>query len=115
MESITIPYAAINNPIFGISSYNGQYYNPFYGGTRLIAISAELNMTVVDYFRHVAQIKEDRVRLRVWVLIYLKRINDKRISDREEGEAKRRKINDGGSSSSSSGSISTGGGGWCGA
>ena len=80
-----------------------------------MAISAELNMTVVDYFRHVAQIKEDRVRLRVWVLIYLKRINDKRISDREEGEAKRRKINDGGSSSSSSGSISTGGGGWCGA
>ena len=105
MESITIPYAAINNPIFGISPYNGQYYNPFYGCTRLIAISAALNMTVVEYFRHVAQIKEDRVRLRVWVLICLKRIDDKRISDRED--AKRRKLNGGGRNSSSRSSSSS--------
>ena len=54
--------------------------------------------------------REDRIRLRVWVLICLKRINDKRISDRAEGEAKRRKMNDGGSSSSSSRSNSVSGG-----
>ena len=34
----------------------------------------------------------------------MKRINHKRISDREEGEVKRRKLNDGGSSSNSSSS-----------
>ena len=54
---------------------------------------------------HLAQVKEDRIRLRVWMLICLKRINDKRISDSEEGEAKRRKLNDGGSSSSSSSNL----------
>ena len=75
LESITIPYAAINNPNFGVDEKYGYHY-PFYECTRLIAISAELNMTVVDYFRHVAQIKEDRVRLRVLVLICLKRIDD---------------------------------------
>ena len=63
-------------------------------------------LTVVEYFRHLAQVKEDRIRLRVSVLICLKRINDKRISDVEKA-IKRRKLNDGGSSSSSS---SSGGG-----
>jgi len=40
-------------------------------------------------------------------LICLRRINGQRISDRDEGEAKRMKLNDGGSSSSSSGSSSS--------
>ena len=39
----------------------------------------------------------------------MKRINHKRISDREEGEVKRRKLNDGGSSSNSSSNSSSGG------
>ena len=84
LESITIPYAAINNPNYGM--YNGDYCDPFRYCTRLIAISAEFNMTVVEYLRHLAQVKEDRIRLRVWMLICLKRINDKRISDSEEGK-----------------------------
>ena len=83
------------------------YYDPFDRCTELIAIAQTLNMTVKEYLLHLNKLKEDRIRLRVWVLICLKRINDKRISDSEEAN-KRRKLNDGGSSSS--GSSSSGGG-----
>ena len=46
-------------------------------------------------------VKEDKIRLSVRVLICLKRINDKRISDKEEAN-KLRKLNGGGSSNISS-------------
>ena len=99
LKSITIPDAALNNPNYGM--YKGTYYDPFFGCTELITIAQTFNMTDKEYLPHLNKVKEDRIRLRVWVLICLKRINDKRISDREEG--KRRKLNDAGSSSSSSG------------
>ena len=92
MKSITISDAALNDPNYG--------YDPFDGCTELIAIARSLNMNVKEYLLHLNKEKEDRIRLRIWVLICLKRINDKRISDSEEG--KRRKLNDGGGSSSSS-------------
>ena len=61
-------------------------------------------MTEVQYFR---DYYHQRIKQRVAVLVCLKRINDKRISEREEREkeqeAKRRKLN---ASSSSGGSIS---------
>ena len=60
LESITIPYAAINNPNFGVHEEYG-YRDPFVGCTRLIAISAEANMAVFEYFRHLAQVKEKRL------------------------------------------------------
>ena len=90
----------INNPNFGVHEECG-YSDLFEDCKRLIEISAELNMTLVEYFRHLAQIKGDRIRLR-WMLICLKRINAKRISHSEEGVAKKRKLSDGVGSSSSS-------------
>ena len=59
-------------------------------------------MKVKEYLLHLNQVKEDRIRLRVWILICLKRINDKRISDSEDVIMKRM-LNDGGSSGSSNG------------
>ena len=59
-------------------------------------------MNVKEYLLHLNQVKEDRIRLRVWILICLKRINDKRISDSEDVIMKRM-LNDGGSSGSSNG------------
>ena len=65
-------------------------------------------MNVKEYLLHLNQVKEDRIRLRVWVLICLQRINDERISDSEEVNI-RKKLNDCGVNSSSS-SSSCGGG-----
>ena len=78
------------------------YHDPFDRCTELIAIAQTFNMTVKEYLLHLNKLKEDRIKFRVWVLICLKRINDKRISDSEEGEAKMRKLNVGGSSRDSS-------------
>ena len=72
-------------------------------------------MTVVKYYR---DYYHERIQQRIAVLVCLKRINDKRISDREEREkeqeAKRRKLNASGSSSGGSISDSTSRGGSCG-
>jgi len=80
------------------------YHDPFDRCTELIAIAQTFNMTVKEYLLHLNKLKEDRIKFRVWVLICLKRINDKRISDSED-VIKRRKLNDGGGSSSSSGVV----------
>ena len=103
LKSITISDAALNNPNFGVNDRNGDYHDPFYGCTELIAIAKTLNMDVKEYLHHLNKVKEDRIKLRVWVLICLQRINDKRISDSKEVN-KRRKLGDGSSSSSSSSS-----------
>ena len=98
LKSITISDAALNNPNYGM--HDSLYRDPFVHCTELIAIAQTLNMNVKQYLLHL-----NRIRLRVWVLICLKRINDKRISDNVESN-KRRKLGDGSSSSSSSSSCS---------
>ena len=102
MTSINIPDAALNDRnTFGIYT-DGLYYDPFLGCTALEALSAPLNMTVVEYLRHELALKEERIKRRVAVLICLQSINEVRIKRGEE-EVKRRKLNSGSSSSSSGG------------
>ena len=86
LKFITIPDGAINDS-FGVSIYNGIFYDPFEGCTELKATANSFNMTVVEYFRSSYQksLKEDRIKLRVWVLICIKRINDERINMRNTG------------------------------
>ena len=82
LKSITIPDAAINNNNYGISSYSGNYYDPFYGCTELTATAQLLNMSVKEYLLH-----QNSVNRRVAVLFSIKTINNARILATSEGRA----------------------------
>ena len=82
LKSITISDAALNNTNYGM--HDGNYYNPFYGCTLLIAKARSLNMNVREYLLH----RNERIRmvnLRYTVLNSLKTINNARILARSEG------------------------------
>ena len=77
---INIPVAALNDRnTFGMSTIIGDYCDPFYCCTALEALSAPLNMTVVEYLRHELALREERIKRRVAMLICLERINNERI------------------------------------
>ena len=82
LKSVIISDAALNNNYYGMD--DGEYYDPFFGCTELIAKAQQLNMTVKEYLLH----RNERIRmvnLRYTVLNSLKTINNARILARSEG------------------------------
>ena len=72
LKSNTISDAALSNTNYGM--YYGNYRDPFYDCTLLIAKARSLNMNVREYLLH----RNEMIRLRVTVLTSLKTIQNAR-------------------------------------